>query len=56
MLFGAAVFSELDGLKGVSERIIFGEGIKIGTQSFEANRIHLLREVEVDLVIDGQTE
>lgn len=35
ILFGAAVFSELDELKGVSERIIFGESVKIGTRSFD---------------------
>lgn len=35
VLFGAAVFSELDMLKGVSERIIFGKPVKIGTHSFE---------------------
>ena len=35
ILFGAAVFSEIDMLRGVSERIIFGEAIKIGTRSFE---------------------
>lgn len=35
ILFGAAVFSEVDQLRGVSERIIFGEAVKIGTRSFE---------------------
>ena len=35
VLFGAAAFSEIDHLKGVSERIIFGEHVKIGTKSFE---------------------
>lgn len=35
ILFGAAVFSELDMLRGVSERIIFGAPVKIGTRSFE---------------------
>jgi DNA-directed RNA polymerase II subunit RPB1 len=35
VMFGAAVFSEIDELKGVSERIIFGETIKLGTNSFE---------------------
>jgi DNA-directed RNA polymerase II subunit RPB1 len=35
ILFGAAVFSEVDQLRGVSERIIFGEPVKIGTRSFE---------------------
>jgi DNA-directed RNA polymerase II subunit RPB1 len=35
ILFGAAVFSEVDMLRGVSERIIFGEPVKIGTRSFE---------------------
>jgi hypothetical protein len=35
VLFGAAVFSEFDMLRGVSERIIFGESVKIGTRSFE---------------------
>ena len=35
VLFGAAVFSEIDELRGVSERIIFGEAIKLGTNSFE---------------------
>ena len=35
VLFGAAVFSELDMLRGVSERIIFGENVKIGTHSFD---------------------
>ena len=35
VMFGAAVFSEIDELKGVSERIIFGETVKLGTNSFE---------------------
>jgi DNA-directed RNA polymerase beta' subunit len=35
VLFGAAVFSEFDMLRGVSERIIFGESVKIGTGSFQ---------------------
>ena len=35
VLFGAAVFSELDMLRGVSERIIFGENVKIGTHCFD---------------------
>ncbi len=35
VLFGAAVFSEFDLLKGVSERIIFGEHVNIGTHSFD---------------------
>jgi DNA-directed RNA polymerase II subunit RPB1 len=35
VLFGAAVFSEVDLLRGVSERIIFGEPVRIGTHSFE---------------------
>ena len=34
VLFGAAVFSETDMLRGVSERIIFGEPVRIGTRSF----------------------
>ena len=34
MLFGAAAFSEVDFLRGVSERIIFGEQILLGTNSF----------------------
>ena len=37
MLFGAAAFSEVDFLRGVSERIIFGEQILLGTNSFEIN-------------------
>jgi DNA-directed RNA polymerase beta' subunit len=35
ILFGAAVFAEIDKLNGVSERIIFGESVKIGTKSFD---------------------
>ena len=35
VLFGAAVFSEYDMLRGVSQRIIFGENVKIGTHSFD---------------------
>lgn len=35
VLFGAAVFSELEMLRGVSERIIFGENVNIGTHSFK---------------------
>lgn len=34
ILFSAAVFSEADQLRGVSERIIFGEQVGIGTNSF----------------------
>ena len=33
-MFNAAVFSEVDELKGVSERIIFGENVPVGTGSF----------------------
>ena len=35
VLFGASVFSEYDMLRGVSQRIIFGENVKIGTHSFD---------------------
>lgn len=33
VLFSAAAFSEVDTLKGVSERIIFGEKLRLGTNS-----------------------
>ena len=35
MLFGAAVFSERDYLKGISERVIFGQSAQIGTSSLK---------------------
>lgn len=35
MLFGAAVFSETDKLKGISEKVIFGQPVEIGTNSFK---------------------
>ncbi len=35
MLYTAAAFSETDDLKGVSERIIFGEKLNLGTNSCE---------------------
>lgn len=34
ILFGAAVFSEKDYLQGVSEKVIFGQSVQIGTSSF----------------------
>lgn len=34
ILFGAAVFSEKDYLKGVSEKVIFGQSVEMGTSSF----------------------
>lgn len=35
ILFGAAVFSEKDKLKGISEKVIFGQPVEIGTSSFK---------------------
>ena len=35
ILFGAAVFSEKDNLKGVSEKVIFGQPVEMGTSSFK---------------------
>ena len=35
MLFGAAAFSERDYLKGVSEKIIFGQSAELGTSHFK---------------------
>lgn len=35
ILYDAAIFSELDPLKGVSEKIIVGETVEIGTGNFE---------------------
>ena len=37
MLFNAAAFSEIDYLRGVSERIIFGSPVLLGTNCFEVN-------------------
>ena len=34
-MFGAAVFSEKDMLTGVSEKVIFGQPVEIGTASFK---------------------
>jgi DNA-directed RNA polymerase II subunit RPB1 len=34
-LFSAAVFSEIDLMRGVSERIIFGQNVSIGTGNFK---------------------
>ena len=35
MMFGAAVFSERDYLKGISEKVIFGQAVQIGTSNFK---------------------
>lgn len=37
VLFSAAAFSEADALKGVSERIIFGQKLRLGTNTCEVN-------------------
>ena len=34
ILYDAAVFSEVDPLKGISEKIVFGESVDIGTGCF----------------------
>ena len=34
-MFGAAAFGERDFLKGISEKIIFGQPCEIGTSSFK---------------------
>jgi DNA-directed RNA polymerase II subunit RPB1 len=35
ILFGAAAFGEKDYLKGISEKIIFGQAVEAGTSSFK---------------------
>ena len=35
MVFGAAVFSERDYLKGISEKVIFGQPVELGTSNFK---------------------
>lgn len=35
ILFSAAVFSEIDSMRGVSEKIIFGQNVNIGTGNFK---------------------
>lgn len=35
ILFSAAVFSEIDEMRGVSERIVFGQNVNIGTGGFK---------------------
>lgn len=35
ILFASAVFSERDFLKGVSEKVIFGQPVEMGTNSFK---------------------
>ncbi len=35
ILFSAAVFSQLDAMKGVSQKIIFGQNVNIGTGNFQ---------------------